>query len=57
MTTYVIEQHIGYITDTEGSTKWWKPLESFEDHTLAKKELDLLNQIPYCTYRLITTQS
>ena len=57
MTTYVIEQHIGYITDSKGSTKWWKPMESFEDQTLAEKELDLLNKIPYCTYRLITTKS
>ena len=57
MTTYVIEQHIGYVTDSQGSSKWWKQLETFEDQSLAELELYLLNQSLHCNYRLIITKS
>ena len=57
MTTYVIEQHIGYVTDSQGSSKWWKQLETFEDQSLAELELYLLNQRLHCNYRLIITKS
>ena len=54
--TYAIEQHRSTLNGNGKVSKWWDPIDWFEDKELAEKELANLNRAWQSDFRLVEVE-